>query len=274
MKRITAINQAIQMAIKQIQRLAKRPLQEPDYNTALALLLPTLLNKSGYFKNVRFGGCFIHQSPIATFNDSSNVQCSCELGDLLAICHKVVDGDDLYNAALVQWKIIKKAVEVLTGKPLNQLSLYKHWPLFSLSSKGGTYDIYPKTVTPGAQYGLIQSYPDFGVFTTIPSTCLKVQGASSYARFLINLMSWQTGRPFEHDSSKANDDWSKLINHLIQSSLSKAFTRKNIGQISAPRASKELLDLLVRTEQQSDEEPSSEDKNDNSISILYIDILE
>ena len=68
MKKITVINNAIQQAITLITAKAGgKALQEPDYSAAFAIELPPILNANKVFPNIHFGGCFIHQSPMATF---------------------------------------------------------------------------------------------------------------------------------------------------------------------------------------------------------------
>ena len=220
MKRITAINNAISTALKNISTKAIGPLQEPDYNAAMASVFPSLLNQSKTFPSVRFGGCFIHQSPKAFFTDNSQNTSSCEVGDLLTICHKKVHEDHRYNAALLQWKKLEDGKDTISGTALKQLYFYEHWPQFTLNSTRSTvYDIYPKTVSPGAQYGLIRLGITDSFFCTSPAKELTVQNSVSFARFLINFMEWQTGRPFDIDPVSNNDSWSLLINNLIKLSL-------------------------------------------------------
>ena len=278
MKRITAINDAVQRAITIVAAKAKKTLQEPDYNVAMAVELPPLINASGIFPGVKTGGCFIHQSPKVTFTGKNGKLSSCELGDLLVICHAIVDGDDRYNAALVQWKIINSGVEKISGNALKQLDLYEHWPRFTLSSCGCQFDIYPKTVTPGAQYGLIQPVAPPSLFCTIPAITLKSADAPSFARFIINMMKWQTGRPYVPDEVHCqNDAWSRLILHLLITSLLKRFNRRNVRYEDWPRASKELLQLLVKDEVgDGGMKDTVEDKKseDGGISILYIDMAD
>ena len=244
-------------------------MQEPDYTAAFVLELPKLLNSSGVFKKVRFGGCFIHKSPIAKFTGKYVKPAGCELGDLLAIVHTVVDGDDRYNATLLQWKKTTSLPCVLSSPgELKQLDLYEHWPEFSLSSKGGTFDIYPKTVTPGAQYGLILPGTQTVINCMIPSSSLDVLDSVSFARFIINLMKWHTGRPFVLDSTDSSDSWSLLISKLISSSRSKAFSRDNIQKPASNRANLDFLSCLK------DQDPIKLDVDaveHEAISILYID---
>lgn len=278
MKKITAINNAVQRAITIVAAKAKKALQEPDYNVAMAVELPPLINASGVFPGVKTGGCFIHQSPKVTFTGKNGKLSSCELGDLLVICHAIVDGDERYNAALVQWKIINSGVEKISGNALKQLDLYEHWPRFTLSSCGCQFDIYPKTVTPGAQYGLIQPVAPPSLFCTIPAITLKSADAPSFARFIINMMKWQTGRPYVPDEVHCqNDAWSRLILHLLITSLLKRFNRRNVRYEDWPRASKELLQFLVKDEVgDGGMKDTVEDKKseDGGISILYIDMAD
>ena len=280
MKKITAINNAINDAISIVAAKAKKPLEEPDYNAAMAIELPPLVNASGVFPGVKFGGCFIHQSPKATFAGKYANPSTCEVGDLLVICHDVVDGDDRYNAALIQWKKLHSGVENISGTALKQLDLYEHWPVFTLTCCKCLFDIQPKTVTPGAQYGLIQPMPQASLYCTIPSMTLKVADSPSFARFLINLMKWQTGRPFVLDENQGvQDSWSDLIMHLLYVTLTKRFNRKNVGYEDWPRASKGLLRMLVEDKDDEDgpyvtAEKEEQEQEDSSISILYMEMGE
>ena len=279
MKKITVINNAIRDAISIVAAKAKKSLEEPDYNAAMAIELPPLVNASGVFPGVKFGGCFIHQSPKVTFAGKYANPSTCEVGDLLVICHDVVDGDDRYNAALIQWKKLTSGVEKITGSALKQLDLYENWPLFTLNSCGCQFDIHPKTVTPGAQYGLILPSAQTSLFCTIPAITLKTADSPSFARFIINLMKWQTGRPFVLDvKQKGQDSWSDLILHLLFVSLSKRFNRKNVGYADWPRASKDLLEMLVDDKDGKDgievQHIEKEDLDDGSISILYVEMGE
>lgn len=278
MKKITAINNAIQNAINIVAARTTEALQEPDYNAAMAIELPPLVNASGVFEGVKFGGCFIHQSPMARFTGKNGNTSMCEVGDLLVVCHDVVDGDDRYNAALIQWKILNMGVENITGSALKQLDLYEHWPVFTLNCCNCQFDVQPKTVTPGAQYGLILTNPFVSMYCTIPSLKLEVANSPSFARFLINMMKWQTGRPFVLDVEQgAQDSWSDLISHLLYVTLSKRFNRKNVGYTDSPRASKGLVRMLIENKEV-EETPNSIDEKDerdeNTISILYVEMGE
>lgn len=100
----------------------------------------------------------------------------------------------------------------------------------------------------------------------------------SFARFIINLMKWQTGRPFVLDENqRVQDSWSALIIHLLFVTLSKRFNRKNVGYEDWPRASKELLRMLIESKEVNDDIASvneKEEQDDGSISILYVEMGE
>ena len=255
--------------------MASRPLQEPDYTAAMVLELPKLLNASRAFPGVRFSGCFIHQSPMATFVGKYYNPSKCEVGDFLAICHNVVDGDDRYNAAMIQWKKSPTGVETIVDDALKQLDLYEQWPAFTLNATGPVvYDIYPKTVTPGAQYGIIKTNVPEELFCTVPSKSLTTLDGVPFARFLINLMKWQTGRPFYFDSTNLDDAWSVLITNLIKASLTNTFTRRNIGQIRQDRVGDSALSLLSYIEhvEIGDDGNLNERETPRGLSLLYIDM--
>ena len=103
MSHITIINQKAEKALEQVRKKAapKDP-QEPDY---VAALTGEFVNSmKGFLPGVLFGESFIHQSPRVTFTNRNGSSESCELGDMLIVCHKRVDSLDWYNAALLQWK--------------------------------------------------------------------------------------------------------------------------------------------------------------------------
>ena len=45
----------------------KREFEEPDYTAGIALGVPKQMKKKGSLPGLRFGGCFIHQSPRITY---------------------------------------------------------------------------------------------------------------------------------------------------------------------------------------------------------------
>lgn len=216
--------------------LPDKKLDEPSYTAAIVTKFPDLMNRKWPW--IKFGGCFIHKSPIVHFGKGRN----CELGDLLVLCKKTMDSKLRYNAALFQLKTAKNSEKVKIGNKSKQLLLYTHWPQFSFNaSDSNKYDIFPKAVTPGAQYMFINKEPLYChslcycrcqrpiIFTdNIPSHIMENRADSSFSRFLWDLIHWQTGRPISDESEKDNDEWSRLIWDLIDRTRYKVFNLQNI----------------------------------------------
>ena len=151
---VSSMNYAIQNAIKKVENKQKakgKNLEEPAYAAALAIEFPNLMNARKRFSNVSFGGCFIHKKTKVDFTGNKR----CELGDVLVLLRKQTMDDTRYNAALIQLKKGKRSRVRLSKKDI-QLYLYENWPLFTLSSTKKQYDVYPKTVSQGGLYGIIQ----------------------------------------------------------------------------------------------------------------------
>ena len=133
MIKITEINKKIQEAIHKTRQSLNHNMREPDYTSALAVEFPNVMKKSGTLPhNVKFGGGFIHQSPIVRFA-SIHKQSGCELGDLLIFVRKTTIDGERFNAALVQLKRSENSSVTITGDgDLKQLYLYEQWPCFSI----------------------------------------------------------------------------------------------------------------------------------------------
>ena len=86
------------------QRVSVPHMQEPDYTAAIVTDFVNMAQHSRAFARARLGGSYIHQRPKVTF-DYNGVPKTCELGDLLVLCRRIVDGESRYNAALMQLKM-------------------------------------------------------------------------------------------------------------------------------------------------------------------------
>lgn len=275
---IEEINKTIREAVAEVyarRTSANYDLQEPDYTVALAIEFPRLLNETTAFPNIRFGGCFIHQSPMVTFS-SSHVARRCELGDLLVLLRKRTMDDTRYNAALVQLKKSDKNPVTLTDDgDLKQLHLYENWPIFTMSSTHLQYDVFPKVVTQGALYCIIKRNPELMFYMAEPMSTMEYSGEMTFGRFIRDAIHWQTGRAISDETNKDSDKWSKLIWDLIRRSGEKEFRRKN-NCYHRLRCSDDFLDYMVG-EGFDDGTPVNEDMNvgdneETGISILFIDI--
>lgn len=281
---IQVINASIQEAVAVVEKAIIKEkkaknyeLEEPDYTAALAVKFPHLLNETRAFPNVRFGGCFIHQSPMVTF-PSPHFAHRCELGDLLVLLRKRTMDDIRYNAALVQLKKSDRNPVTLTDDgDLKQLHLYEKWPEFTMSTTHEKYDIFPKTVTQGALYCIIKRNPELMLYMTEPMSMMEYSSEMTLGRFIRDAIHWQTGRTISNEANKDSDKWSKLIWDLIHRSGEKEFRRRNICYHRL-RCSDDFLDLMVK-EGFDGGIPVNEDMNvgdneETGISILFIDIDE
>ena len=293
MKHITVINKEAEKALKQawIKAAPKKP-EEPDFVSALTDDFVTSMNgliksMNGLVKGVLFGGIFIHQSPYVNFKDRTGTPKSCEQGDMLIICHKRVDNLDWYNAALLQWKGSDKPTIKLKSSERKQLELYQNWPTFYIKRKKitKTYDIKPKTVTPGAQYGIFFTSKKTKMYVDMPASILNVNSDFTFGRFVWNMINWETGRPIDPDRT-SNDEWSNLIWDLISNSINAHFNRKRIGKAECDRVNGDFFDrffpkgnkgsrldaILSDVGGSGGSGDVASDGDDGAISLLLIDI--
>lgn len=230
--------------------------QEPDYTAGLTIGLPGLLNTARLARyGLRFGGCFIHQSPYVTYKDG-NTTVTRELGDLLVLCRELKDGVELFNAALLQLKMADGKKEVEEG----QLKIYTAWPAFDFGrvcTKSPQYDIYPKTVTQGTMYSFVHK-PD-GInrlqFTVAsPDRLVTRDGldrskGTQLQEFLADFIIWQSGRAIESQDAYGFDSWSNLIWDLVKRLKGAFFNRKRINVKHLDREHGAFFQALLSQEQ-------------------------
>lgn len=270
----TTIQEAIEMVYAQRTKTDYK-LEEPDYTAALSIEFPRLLNETKTLPNVRFGGCFIHQSPMVAF-PSPHFAYRCELGDLLVLLRKRTMDDIRYNAALVQLKKSdRNPIALGDDGDRIQLYLYEKWPEFTISTTHERYDVFPKAVTQGALYCIIKRNPELMLYMAEPMSMMEYSSEMTFGRFIRDAIHWQTGRAISDEANKDSDKWSKLIWDLIHRSAIKKFKRKNIDYHRL-RRSDDFLDLMV-SESFDGRIPMNEDMNvgdneETGISILFIDI--
>ncbi len=208
-------------------------LSEPAHTAAIVSKFPGLMNR--HWGVAKFGGCFIHQSPYVNFKTKNRKRKSerCEVGDLLCLCKKIVDGIIRYNATLFQLKKDKTESGKVKPDNVSQRLLYTEWPVFSFdhsraNAGANQYDIQPKAVTPGAQYMFINkySYPCYVpvVFThSIPSSVMENTPERSFGSFLWDFINWQNGRPISEPDANPKDEWSRLIWELVARTTNKVY---------------------------------------------------
>lgn len=210
-----------------------RKLSEPAHTASIVSKFPNLMNQR--WEEVKFGGCFIHQSPLVEMHISEKDN-TCEVGDLLCLCKKTVDGNIRYNATLFQIKKNKSGIGRVKPDNVKQRRLYTEWPKFSFvysngNSANNLYDIKPKNVTPGAQYMFINKAPYYShycrcccgygpiVFThSIPASIMENNSENSFGLFLWDFIHWQNGRSISKQSDANDDEWSRFVWELIDRS--------------------------------------------------------
>lgn len=250
-------------------------LQEPDYTAAIVTEFVPMAQHSHVFGSAKVGGAFIHQRPKVSFDINGHPK-TCELGDLLVLCRRKVDGEERYNAALMQLKMAhsNNSLAISSRGESVQLYLYTKWPVFRCAN-GINYDIQPKTVTLGAQYVFVNE-DDYPVFThNIPQEEMPNCDYYSLGRFLSDFVDWQNGRPISDATNKNADDWSKLIWDVIEYNANAYFRRRNVGLEKGQRNALGFLSAI--SNDRADNPPVEIEINEEEsigCSILYIDYAE
>lgn len=253
-----AFHQAIERSIK-----GTPPMQEPDYIAMLINNLPSkldrILNKYIQTLNFRVGGCFIHQKPLAQFCDPTLSRKSPEIGDLLIVYKETSrTKTSYYNALLLQAKKTNSIYHTaIQSTDKHQLLLYSQWPKFKYlragTLNGHIRSIKPKTITPGAQYLLIDEQK---IYLSSCNSCRNIStfwcakadnilvAANSLAHQLVDFINFQTGRPFV-PRGKGIDHWSQMIWDLLTVSANSHFNRKNANLHKSSRFSGDIFNLLT-----------------------------
>lgn len=248
------LDRFLQMAANGTERklLHNKRMQEPDYTAAIVTEFPDLVRKYSRYVNWNVGACFAHQRPYVTYTNQAGNSVTCELADLLLVCHKNEDGQDRYNAALMQLKMrhwFDDYHQIHDQKELVQLELYEWWPKFVFKYRPMVaYDIMPKSVTPGAQYLFVNRREDPLFTHTIPSQVMFIDPDYSLGRFLVAFTQWQTGRPISPENDQNQDDWSKAIWALIEGNRRSFYNRRNIQYKQVPRNNGDFLQLMTTQE--------------------------
>jgi len=232
--------------IERCGNLKSKP-QEPDFIASLTIeftedffnILKAVFPKSKF----SITGIYCHQKPLADIGLKHNP----ELGDLLLVyVYTDKRGDKKFNSILFQAKITNRITTNVPKPDEHQLTLYSQWPKFSYKRAGKlnglVRDIIPKTINDGGQYLLINDRPIFEfpmsarIFPMACATPAKSLSANNdLATELVNFLKFKSGRQFEEDPDRSNDDWTKMIWDLIQITKDKASQRKNSGIASFPR---------------------------------------
>lgn len=280
------------LAIEKMRKKAGKikDLQEPDYTAALVTAFPWYMNRHKVLPNVKFGGCYVHQSPKVTFKSkTTGKQESCEAGDLLVLCRRHIDGKENINATLFQIKMHdskKKSIEhKIASNEEVQLELYQDWPVFEIKPYTIQYDVQPKAITPGAQYlciadGLGTCLGEKRLYHSLPARKMELYNLYTLGHFILNFIDWQNGSPISQEKDNSNDPWSSFIWELIHRTMRNPFNRRNVGIQNQSRTSGDFFTSLLvesRLASPDDWEDAVEygkkysNEETDGISILFID---
>ena len=217
--------------------------REPCYTAALTMELPRILNakidaetkKSGLPPKYRFGSCYVHQKPYVKFGPGFRLRC--ELGDLLVLVKKTINGVAAFNSALFQLKnIIDKKAKIFQVHPNSsedkQLTLYTRWGKLKVDLKSEStteYDVTPHTVSQGGSYVFIRrdgqktrfvvAVPDRNLETMVPPSFGYYSQPISLGRYLSRMAQWNCGRsiaPKNDVNTECTGEWSRLIWRVIE----------------------------------------------------------
>lgn len=250
-------NALADLSVQYLSRLSGTPLkrfQEPDYTAALSSILPVLLNRHPLYKKMKFGGCFLHQKPKVEFTSTkvTGTKEKCEAGDLLILCRQKIDGTERYNAVVFQLKMHPTPFSVphaitKQGEKV-QKELYSFWPPFSILGKTRlTYDIYPKTITPAAQYMFVRRVGALSKFSiSYPDSSITLDKYENIGRCVYELVNWQTGRPITGPDDPKKDEWSRFIWDIVGVTKKSVYRRKNVGLEDEPRTTGDFFQMLIQ----------------------------
>lgn len=240
---------AITNSIKKVYKRVPhgKSLEEPDYVLALTEYftedLSSLLNTIFPNHNFTVSSVFCHQKPIVNIGYRKKP----ELGDILFVYSEEQDnGRVLYNSLLLQAKISNKPTLKISNAEMHQLILYKYWPSFDYGKanflNGIVRNIQPKTINNGAQYLLINDklltggvsrWPNtVSMGCAIPDKTLILD--KSLSAELVDFLKFKTGRIFEENPRRTDDDWTKMIWDLLVMGAF-AYNRKNIRKSNEKR---------------------------------------
>lgn len=253
---------------------------EPDYVAQLVMTLPGAIQSSLRMllptRNIIVGGAFIHQKPLAHFiNPPMPGLRDPELGDLLIVCREKRAPGYVYNAQLLQAKVVDDIFHTVIPMD-HQFILYSQWPVFEYrragSLNGTRRSVCPKTITQGAQYLMIEKSDPSEMFTATVDNPLE--GTTCFPCELASVIAFDRGRTFQ--SGYPCDSWSRYIWDLLRISASAVFNRRHAGFKKAPRWSRDsVLDFILEKSPNGDI-PVIEQIGDNDgvsgVSVICVDI--
>lgn len=295
----TAIDEALERSChKGIKR-------EPCYTAALTEELPKILNdkinnnarETGTHPKYRFGSCYVHQKPYVKFGPHFGLRR--ELGDLLVLAKRTINGTDALNSAVFQLKRThgKKYSIPKCGGEDEQLTLYTKWGKLKIDLKSENttvYDVTPHAVSQGGSYMFVREdrqCPKFVVAVPdreMETTALPPFGCYQYPQslgvYLAGMVEWHCGRTIasRNDIKKGcADDWSKLMWRVIDLLENVSCSCQGHGVVKRDNGCKDLaflmgypeIDSLGESENMKSDSETTSAPNETGFGVLYIEEL-
>lgn len=237
-------NSAIWHAHNLAARLSKSSTREEDHVATLvtdgipflADRWVPLLQAKGVA--LRLSGVFCHGHPQVAFGSPSS---QVELADLLVVHQHTVRKRSSARAILLQAKMSADSTHTL---PTNdaQLRLFSDWPTFEFVTGGlspGPRNVNEKGR--GSRYALVLDRQAFPEDVDWADQCpwaasaarQRLSADASLAKLLGDMLLGKEGRTFQ--LSKATNDWSHMIQELLEITGKRTYRRANIGRLTSPR---------------------------------------
>ncbi len=188
----------------------------------------SILNPHGY--SIRMTGVFCHQTPRASFTDTSGAPRTCELADLLVVADDLTSGSATTRwAVLVQAKMANaNGGQTLSQQgDLTQLDLLSNWPAFSLPSgfAPGPRDFatcrHAGSAIECGRYGLIDGQPNPLWHQQAPAQSMPA-GGDQLGTFIARMLEGRSG--YGREATGTADDWSRTVDELLKVTAGLAFT--------------------------------------------------
>jgi hypothetical protein len=198
-----------------------------------------IIRPHGY--SIQMTGVFCHQTPMATFTDTSGIARTCELADLLVVVDDLTSG-----AATTRWAVLVQAKMVKAGGgqtltqqgDLTQLDLLSNWPTFTLPSgfAPGSRDFstcrHAGSPIECGRYGLIDGQPNPLWHQRAPASSMPA-GGDQLGTFIARMLEGRHG--YGREATGTADDWSRTVDELLKVTAGLAFTYATGLKGSHPR---------------------------------------
>ncbi len=206
-----------------------------------------LLKPHGY--SLKMHGVFCHAAPVVEFVGPSGTKPGCELADLLVVVDHIDPvGQVQRRASLIQAKMASKAKRVsLTGpSSKKQLHIFQHWPSFRFRDPvygTSTYSLTGVGAGESGTFGVIDRHfkksrkqpPRWTQHSARP-TPRRITTEPTLGGFIAQMLGGSTRSFGRVASSGGTDDWSRVVDLLLNVTFRKAFRHApTTGALHSPR---------------------------------------